>query len=44
MLLAAVLTFAAHSSVAVVLLLAGLSAGGVVTPASAIALGACQRF
>ena len=38
MLLAAVLTFAAHSSVAVVLLLAGLSAGGVVTPASAIAL------
>jgi phosphate:Na+ symporter len=38
MLLAAILTFAAHSSVAVVLLLAGLSAGGVVTPASAIAL------
>jgi phosphate:Na+ symporter len=38
MLLAAALTFAAHSSVAVVLLLAGLSAGGVVTPASAIAL------
>ena len=38
MLLAAALTFAAHSSVAVVLLLAGLSAGGVVTPAAAIAL------
>jgi phosphate:Na+ symporter len=38
MLLAAVLTFAAHSSVAVMLLLAGLSTGNVVTPVAAIAL------
>jgi phosphate:Na+ symporter len=38
MLLAAALTFAAHSSVAVMLLLAGLSAGNVVTPVAAIAL------
>ncbi len=37
-LLAAALTFAAHSSVAVVLLLVGLSAGAAVTPAAAIAL------
>jgi len=38
MLLAAALTFAAHSSVAVMLLLAGLSTGNVVTPVAAIAL------
>ena len=37
-LLATALTFAAHSSVAVMMLLASLAAGGVVTPASAIAL------
>jgi phosphate:Na+ symporter len=51
MLLAAALTFAAHSSVAVMLLLAGLSAGNVVTPVAAIALvlganlgGRCHRY
>lgn len=38
MLMAAALTFAAHSSVAVMLLLVGLSAGNVVTPVAAIAL------
>jgi phosphate:Na+ symporter len=37
-LLAAALTFAAHSSVAVMMLLVGLSAGNVVTPVAAIAL------
>lgn len=37
-LLAAVLTLAAHSSVAVMLLLVGLAAGNVVTPMAAIAL------
>jgi phosphate:Na+ symporter len=37
-LLAALLTFAAHSSVAVMLLLVGLAAGNVVTPMAAVAL------
>lgn len=37
-LLAAALTFAAHSSVAVMLLLVGLAAGDVVTPAAGLAL------
>lgn len=37
-LLAAALTFAAHSSVAVMLLLVGLTAGNVVTPVAAVAL------
>lgn len=37
-LLAAALTFAAHSSVAVMLLLVGLAAGNVVTPMAAVAL------
>ncbi len=37
-LLAAALTFAAHSSVAVMLLLTGLAAGNVITPMAAIAL------
>ena len=37
-LLAAAMTFAAHSSVAVMLLLVGLSAGNVVTPVATIAL------
>ncbi len=37
-LLAAALTFAAHSSVAVILMLIGLSAAGAVTPVAAIAL------
>jgi phosphate:Na+ symporter len=38
MLMATALTFAAHSSVAVMLLLVGLSAGNVVTPVAAVAL------
>ncbi len=38
LLLAAALTVAAHSSVAIMLMLAGLSASGAVTPAAAIAL------
>ena len=36
--LAALLTWAAHSSVAVMLLLASLAAGNVITPVAAIAL------
>jgi phosphate:Na+ symporter len=36
--LAALLTWAAHSSVAIMLLLASLAAGGVITPAAAIAM------
>jgi phosphate:Na+ symporter len=36
--LAAALTFAAHSSVAVMLLLTGLAAGNIITPMAAIAV------